>query len=492
LSYLVLARKWRPKLFDEVVGQDHAVKALKNSLIEKKIHQAYIFNGTRGVGKTSIARILTKAFNCENLIDGEPCNTCSSCNAINNNSSIDFQEIDAASRRSRDETMSLLETVPYMPATSKYKVYLIDEVHMLTKESFNALLKTLEEPPPHVIFMFATTEIEKVPPTILSRCLQLNLKSVLGKDISNQLIKIFKEEKVLYDDGSIELIADAAKGSIRDALTISEKVISYCGGNLEKKSVQDILGIPDDESIFKILNILKDKDANALVKFLDQFDQDQSCERILETLLTLVQKVSVYQFSDKNDSLLEQFSDISPEYLQLIYQIGIDNKKYFKSTADALGLLSMTLIKMIAFSEVEKKNFSLSAKQLNSLGTDLEFIWSEVFTKMEVSNLLKQILFYSSAKKDNEDIVISLPKDKLTRLSDNYKEEIRVSLNEFFRSNMSISYDSNLDKTLSPHFIDQEQKNKESDEAKNSLSNDLGFKKISKEIEINLKNINKK
>jgi DNA polymerase III gamma/tau subunit len=205
-----------------------------------------------------------------------------------------------------------------------------------------------------------------------------------------------------------------------------------------------------------------------------------------------VQKVSVYQFSDKNDSLLEQFSDISPEYLQLIYQIGIDNKKYFKSTADALGLLSMTLIKMIAFSEVEKKNFSLSAKQLNSLGADLEFIWSEVFTKMEVSNLLKQILFYSSAKKDNEDIVISLPKDKLTRLSDNYKEEIRVSLNEFFRSNMSISYDSNLDKTLSPHFIDQEQKNKESDEAKNSLSNDLGFKKISKEIEINLKNINKK
>ena len=206
--------------------------------------------------------------------------------------------------------MSLLETVPYMPATSKYKVYLIDEVHMLTKESFNALLKTLEEPPPHVIFMFATTEIEKVPPTILSRCLQLNLRSVLGKDISNQLIKIFKEEKVLYDDGSIALIADAAKGSIRDALTISEKVISYCGGNLEKKSVQDILGIPDDESIFTILNILKDKDANALVKFLDQFDQDQSCERMLETLLTLVQKVSVYQFSDKNDSLLEQFSDI--------------------------------------------------------------------------------------------------------------------------------------------------------------------------------------
>ena len=176
MSYLVLARKWRPKLFSEVVGQDHAVQALKNSIVDEKVNQAYIFNGTRGVGKTSIARILTKALNCEKHINGEPCGKCDHCLAMNENSSIDFQEIDAASRRSREETMNLLETVPYLPASSKYKVYLIDEVHMLTKESFNALLKTLEEPPPHVIFMFATTEIDKVPATILSRCLQLNLR----------------------------------------------------------------------------------------------------------------------------------------------------------------------------------------------------------------------------------------------------------------------------------------------------------------------------
>ena len=343
MSYLVLARKWRPKLFKEVVGQDHAVRALKNSIIEKKLHQAFIFNGTRGVGKTTIARILTKVINCEKVIDGEPCDLCQSCTSVNENSSIDFQEIDAASRRSRDETMSLLETVPYMPAMSKYKVYLIDEVHMLTKESFNALLKTLEEPPPHVIFMFATTEIEKVPATILSRCLQLNLRSVKEEDVTKQLVKIFDEENITYDKDSLNLISKSANGSLRDALTISEKVISYCEGKLDKKSVQEVLGIPDDEMVFKALEILKNRDAKGLVLFLDDLNQDHSCERLLDNLLSLVQKVSIHQFSENKDSELDIFSDISPEYLQFIYQIGIDNRQYFNSTAVAEFIINKTL-----------------------------------------------------------------------------------------------------------------------------------------------------
>ena len=238
MSYQVLARKWRPKLFSEVVGQDHVVQALKNSILDEKVNQAYIFNGTRGVGKTSIARILTKALNCEKHIKGEPCDKCDHCLALNENSLIDFQEIDAASRRSREETMNLLETVPYLPASSRYKVYLIDEVHMLTKESFNALLKTLEEPPPHVIFMFATTEIDKVPATILSRCLQLNLRLLSEEEITKQLSKIFKEEKISFDDESLKIISKSASGSMRDALTISEKVVSYCSGKLKKGDVQ--------------------------------------------------------------------------------------------------------------------------------------------------------------------------------------------------------------------------------------------------------------
>ena len=492
MSYLVLARKWRPKLFKEVVGQDHAVRALKNSIIEKKLHQAFIFNGTRGVGKTTIARILTKVINCEKVIDGEPCDLCQSCTSVNENSSIDFQEIDAASRRSRDETMSLLETVPYMPAMSKYKVYLIDEVHMLTKESFNALLKTLEEPPPHVIFMFATTEIEKVPATILSRCLQLNLRSVKEEDVTKQLVKIFDEENITYDKDSLNLISKSANGSLRDALTISEKVISYCEGKLDKKSVQEVLGIPDDEIVFKALEILKNRDAKGLVLFLNDLNQDHSCERLLDNLLSLVQKVSIHQFSESKDSELDIFSDISPEYLQFIYQIGIDNRQYFNSTADPQGLLSMTLIKMVAFSIDQKKNFSSFLDASDCIEDNAEFIWSDVFIKMKISTLLKQILFYSSARKKEDNIFISIQADKLRRIKETHKKEINFSLNEIFNSSINVSYDSKLELEFSPFFIDQATKEKESNEAKDILSADVGFKKISSALEINLKNINKR
>ena len=192
MSYLVLARKWRPTNFSEVVGQEHAISALKNSISSQNTHHAYLFTGTRGIGKTSIARILAKALNCKDLIDNsEPCNSCDSCTSINKGAAIDFIEIDAASRRGIEDTKNLLETVSYLPSSSKYKIYLIDEVHMLTTESFNALLKNLEEPPPHVIFMFATTEHKKILPTIISRCLQVNLSSIPLKTISNLLSKIF-------------------------------------------------------------------------------------------------------------------------------------------------------------------------------------------------------------------------------------------------------------------------------------------------------------
>ena len=420
MSYLVLARKWRPKLFNEVVGQQHVVQALQNSILNKKINQAYIFNGTRGVGKTSIARILTKVLNCENPKNGEPCNECDQCLAMNENTLLDFQEIDAASRRSREETMNLLETVPYLPTMSKYKVYLIDEVHMLTKESFNALLKTLEEPPPHVIFMFATTEIEKVPPTILSRCLQLNLRLVSEEEIEKQLSKIFDQEKITYDQESLKIISKAASGSMRDALTISEKVVSYCSENLNKQDVQNILGIPDEEIIFSILDILKDKDSVSLVKFFDDFDENNSCKNILESLMYSIQEISLLQFGKSIDNKLNKYAEMTPEYLQLIYQIGLSNKVYFESTSDEKGLLAMTLIKMIAFSP-EKKNSKIES--FDSKTDSLLFDWDQTLKKLNVSNLLKQILFYASAKKNKDEIIISIPEDKFNRINESYKKE---------------------------------------------------------------------
>ena len=489
MSYLVLARKWRPKLFSEVVGQQHVVQALQNSILNKKINQAYIFNGTRGVGKTSIARILTKVLNCKDPKNGEPCNECDQCLAMNENTLLDFQEIDAASRRSREETMNLLETVPYLPTSSKYKVYLIDEVHMLTKESFNALLKTLEEPPPHVIFMFATTEIEKVPPTILSRCLQLNLRLVSEEEIEKQLSKIFDQEKITYDQESLKIISKAASGSMRDALTISEKVVSYCSENLNKQDVQNILGIPDEEIIFSILDILKDKDSVSLVKFFDDFDENNSCKNILESLMYLFQEISLMQFGKSIDNKLNKFAEMTPEYLQLIYQIGLSNKVYFESTSDEKGLLAMTLIKMIAFSP-EKKNSKIES--FDSKTDSLLFDWDQTLKKLNVSNLLKQILFYASAKKNKDEIIISIPEDKFNRINESYKKEISNSLCAHFNEVLKISYDSQVDHENTPSQIKNAMEMKESDEAVDLISKDEGFKKITTELNAEIKNVTKK
>jgi len=489
LSYLVLARKWRPKLFSEVVGQQHVVQALQNSILNKKINQAYIFNGTRGVGKTSIARILTKVLNCKDPKNGEPCNECDQCLAMNENTLLDFQEIDAASRRSREETMNLLETVPYLPTSSKYKVYLIDEVHMLTKESFNALLKTLEEPPPHVIFMFATTEIEKVPPTILSRCLQLNLRLVSEEEIEKQLSKIFDQEKITYDQESLKIISKAASGSMRDALTISEKVVSYCSENLNKQDVQNILGIPDEEIMFSILDILKDKDTASLVKFFDDFDENNSCKNILESLMYSIQEISLLQFGKSIDNKLNKFAEMTPEYLQLIYQIGLSNKVYFESTSDEKGLLAMTLIKMIAFSP-EKKNSKIKSFDLKT--DSLLFDWDQTLKKLNVSNLLKQILFYASAKKNKDEIIISIPEDKFNRINESYKKEISNSLCAHFNEVLKISYDSQVDHENTPSQIKNTMEMKESDEAVDLISKDEGFKKITTELNAEIKNVTKK
>ena len=326
MSYLVLARKWRPKTFSEVVGQDHVVTALKNSLKSDSVHQAFLFTGTRGVGKTSLARILTKALNCRNLIEGEPCNDCDSCNEINAGSSIDFQEIDAASRRGISETKELLETIPYLPTSSKYKVYLIDEVHMLTKESFNSLLKTLEEPPPHVIFMFATTEFEQIPPTILSRCLQLNLNSVTVEGLAEQLSKIFSKEKIKFEKSALDLISDAANGSIRDALTISEKIISYSEKNITEEIVREVLGIPDERLVEELLLNLKDKNTDELFENLKEISNDTSIKNIFINLMNLIKKISINQFSQKKDNTFNSsLLEIDPESLQIFYQLCLVN-----------------------------------------------------------------------------------------------------------------------------------------------------------------------
>ena len=407
MSYLVLARKWRPKSFTEVVGQDHIVQALKNSLKNDMPHQAFLFTGTRGVGKTSLARILTKALNCEHLKDGEPCNKCDSCLSINDGSSIDFQEIDAASRRGISETKELLETIPYLPSSSKFKVYLIDEVHMLTKESFNSLLKTLEEPPPHVIFMFATTEVSQIPATILSRCLQLNLNSVSNEDLMSQLANIFSKEKVKYEEGALQLISDAANGSIRDALTISEKIISFTEKDIRQASVRQILGIPDNEIIQEILINLKNNDPKKLFEVLENITKDTPIKNIFLEIMELIKNISLRQFSqNKKIDFNKELLELEPRSLQIFYQLCLVNLEYIEESPDPKGVLEMTLLKMLAFDIEEKKNLTINQNYSVNLN------WPELINKLNLNKVFTQHLMHTNAILKGKDFVISLPNER--------------------------------------------------------------------------------
>ena len=290
---MALANKYRPKSFSEVIGQDNAVLALRNIIKNKNFHNGYIFSGTRGVGKTSLGRLFAKALNCSNYDEenGNPCGVCSNCVEIQKNSHLDLIEIDAASRTGVDDMRELIDSVQYRPSQGKYKVYLIDEVHMLSVQSFNALLKTLEEPPSHVIFMMATTETHKIPKTIVSRCLQFNLKLVSDPLIKNNIINIFQEEKVAFDEKSIDLLVELAKGSVRDSLTLSDQAISHCDGNLTEESISQLHGILDLSSTIKLFEGIFKNDVANVVEELKRYQSlDVNYEILFDRSLAFLHK----------------------------------------------------------------------------------------------------------------------------------------------------------------------------------------------------------
>jgi DNA polymerase-3 subunit gamma/tau len=483
LSYLVLARKWRPKSFTEVVGQDHIVQALKNSLKNDMPHQAFLFTGTRGVGKTSLARILTKALNCEHLKDGEPCNKCDSCLSINDGSSIDFQEIDAASRRGISETKELLETIPYLPSSSKFKVYLIDEVHMLTKESFNSLLKTLEEPPPHVIFMFATTEVSQIPATILSRCLQLNLNSVSNEDLMSQLANIFSKEKVKYEEGALQLISEAANGSIRDALTISEKIISFTEKDIRQASVRQILGIPDNEIIQEILINLKNNDPKKLFEVLENITKDTPIKNIFLEIMELIKNISLRQFSqNKKIDFNKELLELEPRSLQIFYQLCLVNLEYIEESPDPKGVLEMTLLKMLAFDIEEKKNLTINQNYSVNLN------WPELINKLNLNKVFTQHLMHTNAILKGKDFVISLPNEREEMIGEDNKFTLEAKLRDYFSiHDLKVKFNSDYDDSISPSKINEEIKKKESEIVESRISESDSYKKIVNELNPEIK-----
>ena len=320
MSYEVLARKYRPALFAEVVGQDHILQALQNSLISGNLHQAFIFSGTRGVGKTTIARILAKALNCHNRGGGsEPCDTCSACEEIKSGHHLEFIEVDAASRTGVDDMRDLLESAVYKPANANYKIYIIDEVHMLSKSSFNALLKTLEEPPPHMIFLMATTELDKVPKTVLSRCLQLNLKAVAQTQIANHMNTILDKEGIQYDPATTQLIAQSAQGSVRDGLTLLDQAIAFGAGKLETSQVKELLGTIDDVYLFELVeHILAGNGEGAHHSLQRILELQVDYQKVIEALIDLMHQLTMtQQLGSEDEDLVRLATSVDGELLQL-------------------------------------------------------------------------------------------------------------------------------------------------------------------------------
>jgi DNA polymerase-3 subunit gamma/tau len=358
MSYLVLARKWRPKNFAETVGQEHVLRALTNALDSERLHHAYLFAGTRGVGKTTIARIFAKALNCETGITSAPCGECSACNEIDEGRFVDLIEVDAASKTKVDDTRELLDNVQYAPARGRFKVYLIDEVHMLSKSSFNALLKTLEEPPPHVKFLLATTDPQKLPVTVLSRCLQFNLKRLTPTLIRERLVHICEAESVTAEHGALAMIARAADGSLRDALSLLDQAIAYCGGDVLEEPVGVMLGTIDRQHVKKIVELLASGDAGGLISTIAEVDEQfPDYAQLLDDLARTLQRMAVHQVVgavDREDDLDEEevadlAGGLSAEDVQLFYQIAITGRRDLHLAPDPRSGVEMTLLRMLAF-----------------------------------------------------------------------------------------------------------------------------------------------
>ena len=358
MSYQVLARKWRPKNFGELSGQEHVVAVLTNALAQQRLHHAYLFTGTRGVGKTTIARIFAKSLNCETGVTVEPCGQCSSCKDIDQGRFVDLLEIDAASRTKVDDTREILDNVQYAPTRGRYKVYLIDEVHMLSRSSFNALLKTLEEPPEHVKFILATTDPQKLPITVLSRCLQFHLKALTVQQISAKLKEILAAESVDIDDLALSLLAKAARGSMRDSLSLTDQAIAQGQGTINAQDVQQMLGGVDHHWVYKILIALIKQDQQGLMSLsLDIASYSPNYGRLMAELLQLLHQVAMNQIvkvhfdlTPEHNALLEKFSQaMSPEDVQLYYQIVLQGRKDLPYAFDEQAAFDMVLLRLLAF-----------------------------------------------------------------------------------------------------------------------------------------------
>jgi len=515
MNTTVLATKWRPRLFSELIGQKPIVTALSNSLDSDRIHHSYLLTGSRGVGKTTLARILAKCLNCEtNGISSKPCGKCATCLSIDSGQFVDLYEIDAASRTKVEDTRELLENVQYMPTQGRFKIYLIDEVHMLSTHSFNALLKTLEEPPEHVKFILATTDYQKIPSTILSRCLHFSLKKISPSIIDSHLQNILLKENIKFENKAIENISNLADGSMRDALSITEQCISHSEGNITYENVCKILCLMPSDSINKLCEMIVNEDINALMNYIDKlYYESIDFKFILEEIISILHQTAIYKATSTLKDLtyetsIQNFSKkYNEENIQTLYQICVSNLKDIEFAPNYRSGFEMAIIRILLFTpfdfknikkesntdikkSIEKKNniniSNYEDKNKNKKITkakenpiDFSENWETVVSRLEIDsitrNLAKNIVFETS--KDNK-ITFLINSDVLTVATDKSQKKLEEALSIFYGETIYIKIVPSEQNLSTIHKINEDKNNDKIQAAEILIDNDDFVKTI--------------
>ncbi len=510
MSYQVLARKYRPRSFSQLVGQESTCRILKNALQSARIHHAYLFTGTRGVGKTSLARLFAKCLNCQTKITAEPCEQCTACEAINGNRFTDLIEVDAASRTKVEDTRDLLADVHYAPSQGRYKIYLIDEVHMLSSHSFNALLKTLEEPPPHVIFLLATTDPQRLPATILSRCLQFHLKALSSEQISCHLETILKNEKIAYDRGALQILAQASRGSLRDSLSLLDQAIAYASEHITEQDIKTLLGSVSTTNITELFDALIARDSIRLWAAIDQLNQQAAdFSQVIDELLSYLHQIALTQILSaeiikENETIQRLAQQLSPEDTQLYYQIALLSRRDLALAPTPRLGFEMMLLRMLAFKPAASNEaLSLGFQQIPRNGETSANTSESSSTKNTIENtglnwitLVKQLKLTGithtfacqCALQDYSNNHVSLLLDpKQTALhTPKQEEKLTQALSHYFGKSVTLSIrlgDINL---LTPARQEQQQQSQRLQQTTESLQKDPTLQAIMKTFDATL------
>jgi len=510
MKYQVLARKWRPKSFEQILDQDHVTRALKNALDNNRLHHAYLFTGTRGVGKTTLARIFAKCLNCLSGVSSNPCGECIACREIDNGHFIDLIEIDAASRTKVEDTRELLDNVQYAPTYGRYKVYLIDEVHMLSGHSFNALLKTLEEPPSHVKFLLATTDPQKIPITILSRCLQFNLKVVSSEKITNHLASILQQEEMSFDISALQQLTRASEGSVRDALSLLDQAIAYGNNDITLANVNLMLGAIGHEHLFEIINALVQKDAAAAFATINLLaEQAVDFANVLENLLSLLHNIALIQkiptlTTDYELEKLKHFSTLlTPEDVQLFYQIGLIGRRDLPYAPNPKTGFEMTILRMLSFypinnNEVKKTDIKKTqstptiteppkvtippAAQSTAITPELKADnWNNILEKLNLSAPTQSLAInciIGSIEENNVELLLHSKYAPI--LNPRHEKNLTDAFSELFQRSIKvrISLTNNINNT--PQVLRKEESDKKQKIAENIINNNDSIQNILK------------